>query len=300
MIQRSALAAIIGLALLPGVPASALEECGDECAEITMNVDDATASVTISFSQGPDDGAENQGNDDVAAVAFTVGIPGEGSDTPLSLRCNGGQLDSGAVVPSAAIADSFALVVENAECNGRERCLCPEGNQQRDNFVNIVVYGPKDLPEGGPVQIPELPSGELVRLNLIASPDQNVGDMVDLRVYCEQNEVARPQFSANLSLGDQSAIDQTANRDLDTSKVDCSGAVGKLTVQPPPECGCVGDCDGNGSVSIGELITGVNIALELRPIGDCPCFDVVPEGGDGVVGIGELIQAVNRALDGCI
>ena len=54
-----------------------------------------------------------------------------------------------------------------------------------------------------------------------------------------------------------------------------------------------GDCDGNGVVTISELVLGVNIALERRPLEDCPAFD---SNGDGRVGIDELVQAVNAAL----
>ena len=75
------------------------------------------------------------------------------------------------------------------------------------------------------------------------------------------------------------------------------------TVQPTdavptetPGSSCVGDCDGNGSISISELIRGVNIALGLLPLDQCPAFD---SSGDGRVSISELIQAVNAALGPC-
>lgn len=59
---------------------------------------------------------------------------------------------------------------------------------------------------------------------------------------------------------------------------------------------CVGDCNGNGEVTIGELIKGVNIALDRAQIADCPSFDV---DHDGKVAVNELITAVRRALAGC-
>ncbi len=65
---------------------------------------------------------------------------------------------------------------------------------------------------------------------------------------------------------------------------------------PTPGGGCVGDCSGDGMVVIGELISGVNIALGNSPVSSCPAFDV---NGDGMVGINELIAAVNAALNGC-
>ncbi len=64
----------------------------------------------------------------------------------------------------------------------------------------------------------------------------------------------------------------------------------------PPVAACAGDCDGDATVSINELITGVNIALGNSPASACPAFD---GNGDGEVAINELIAAVNVALAGC-
>lgn len=59
---------------------------------------------------------------------------------------------------------------------------------------------------------------------------------------------------------------------------------------------CAGDCDGNGTVSIAELIRAVNIALGNDDAANCRAADT---NGDGRVTINELIQAVNAALLGC-
>ena len=59
---------------------------------------------------------------------------------------------------------------------------------------------------------------------------------------------------------------------------------------------CVGDCDGSGSVSISDLVTGVNIVLGSQPITRCPAFD--PDDS-GTVTISELVQGVNNTLNGC-
>jgi hypothetical protein len=59
---------------------------------------------------------------------------------------------------------------------------------------------------------------------------------------------------------------------------------------------CVGDCDGTGMVTVGNLITGVNIALGNQQVDACPSFDI---DGDGMVSVSELIQAVTYALSGC-
>ncbi len=59
---------------------------------------------------------------------------------------------------------------------------------------------------------------------------------------------------------------------------------------------CVGDCNGDGTVGINELILAVNIAIGSRDVADCPSID---RDDNGTVSINELILAVNNALDGC-
>jgi hypothetical protein len=59
---------------------------------------------------------------------------------------------------------------------------------------------------------------------------------------------------------------------------------------------CAGDCDGNGTVVINELISCVGIALGNRAVSTCSACD---PNGNGTVAINELILAVNAALQGC-
>lgn len=305
MFMRIVLA--VGLAagsvlLHPSTSAHALQPCQTNCA--VLEVSDATvplsggaAPVVVSFQQAPTPVPPvMQGPDDIAALAFTIGIPGDGSSNPLVVACEDGRLASGVVQVPSALSE-FNVVVENESCGGRDRCLCPEGDQQRDDFINFVVYGPRDLQEGGPIEIDEIPSGTLFTLNLRAGTGVSDGDTVPLHVYCEQDEgaPAKPQFAAFLSMGDQSAIDQTGDRGAaDRSRVTCNSGV--ATIEDIPVGTCVGDCNGNGVVAINELITGVNIALGNALVTACPSFDV---NNNGQVGINELIQGVNYALNGC-
>lgn len=69
-----------------------------------------------------------------------------------------------------------------------------------------------------------------------------------------------------------------------------------IAVASPATAICPGDCDENGSVSIAELIRGVNIALGNASVDTCSAFD---RNGNGVVAINELIAAVNANLGGC-
>jgi trimeric autotransporter adhesin len=69
------------------------------------------------------------------------------------------------------------------------------------------------------------------------------------------------------------------------------GATSTATAAPL----CVGDCDGGSTVTIGELITLVNIILgSAQP---AACAYGIPDGA--TVDIALIIQAVNHALSGC-
>ncbi len=59
---------------------------------------------------------------------------------------------------------------------------------------------------------------------------------------------------------------------------------------------CVGDCNGNHQVVVGEITSAVNILLDTAPVASCPVAD---QNGDGVVTINEIVLAVDNLLSGC-
>ena len=61
-------------------------------------------------------------------------------------------------------------------------------------------------------------------------------------------------------------------------------------------CACLGDCGGDGMVSVSELVKGVGIALRLQPLSSCTAFD---GNDDGSVAVNELVAAVGNALHAC-
>lgn len=69
-----------------------------------------------------------------------------------------------------------------------------------------------------------------------------------------------------------------------------------LVAVPGVQAACTGDCDGDGRVTVSELIRGVNIALGIQDLANCLVFD---GNEDGRVSIGELIGGVNASLSGC-
>jgi hypothetical protein len=75
-----------------------------------------------------------------------------------------------------------------------------------------------------------------------------------------------------------------------------TAAAGTATPTMPVGTVCVGDCNRNSEVRIGELILGVNIALGQANLAQCTAFD---PNGDDRVAINELIQGTGNALEGC-
>lgn len=60
---------------------------------------------------------------------------------------------------------------------------------------------------------------------------------------------------------------------------------------------CTGDCNGDGQVTVGEVIRMVNVALgEITGVEACPAADT---DRDGNVDIREILQAVQNVLEGC-
>jgi hypothetical protein len=59
---------------------------------------------------------------------------------------------------------------------------------------------------------------------------------------------------------------------------------------------CPGDCNGNGSVDVAELVAGVNALLGRSGVFACPILD---RNADGQITIDELVVAVDNAVEGC-
>lgn len=66
-------------------------------------------------------------------------------------------------------------------------------------------------------------------------------------------------------------------------------------VVPVASAACVGDCDGNGLVTVDELLRGARMALGALPNDACVAMG---NGGDRVT-IGEVVAAVDSLLHGC-
>jgi hypothetical protein len=58
----------------------------------------------------------------------------------------------------------------------------------------------------------------------------------------------------------------------------------------------VGDCNGNQTVTVDEILTMVNIALGNASLSTCLAGD---GNGDKQITVDEILAAVNHALNGC-
>jgi len=98
--------------------------------------------------------------------------------------------------------------------------------------------------------------------------------------------------------GAEVVLDELAQGDhrLTLTARDSDGATGSDTITVHVRGNCAGDCDGGATVTVDELIKGVNIALGAAEIELCPSFDT---NGSNTVTVEELIKGVNNALSGC-
>jgi len=64
----------------------------------------------------------------------------------------------------------------------------------------------------------------------------------------------------------------------------------------PEHTACPGDCDGDGTVRVNDLITMVNVALGNAAVSACTAGDL---NQDNMIVVAEIVAAVNTALNGC-
>jgi hypothetical protein len=119
--------------------------------------------------------------------------------------------------------------------------------------------------------------------------------------YDAETHEARPQHDSAPSdgevgnyIGAQMAAINLGPLDATPTPTETPAPTATATVPGPPPC--TGDCNLDGTVTVGELITGVNIALGNAAAEACAAFD---GNADGQVTVDELVAAVSRLLLGC-
>jgi len=301
-----------GLLLVPTpMSAQTVAPCETNCASLTVGSASGprggSATVTVSFNQAPTSNGQPGGPDEIAAIAFTLAAPGDGSGSLTLDGCAPGSNPTlpAAVQPNANLA-GFRLVLENYLCDdGRTRCLCPAPGSGivPDDYLNIAIFGPDPLPEPGtgPVVIPTLPSGSLFSVRFRIGASASAGAEIPLHVVNQVDDASAGSFRAFLSLGDTEAVDQTCVPQTGTPPCTAANARSQIVVndgaiEVGQGSGCIGDCSQDGEVTVDEIITMVNIALGSQPISGCLAGD---GNSDGQITVDEIVTAVNNALNGC-
>jgi hypothetical protein len=123
-------------------------------------------------------------------------------------------------------------------------------------------------------------------------------DALDGLAIADLNDDGMPDIAASASTQDRVTV-VLNGADVPFTPAPTSTITATPTVTATPTRGpidCTGDCNGDGEVSINELIQGVNIALDNAAASTCAAFDL---DGNGQVAVNELIAGVNSALGGC-
>jgi hypothetical protein len=106
-------------------------------------------------------------------------------------------------------------------------------------------------------------------------------------------------YSCELSLGADGRYPLTCTNpdasDPDGVPIDTDCPNAEVTVEPGVGA-CIGDCNGNGEVTLGEVQTALDIFFEDRPFSECPNAD----GNDsGDVSLGEVQTALDNFFEEC-
>lgn len=123
-------------------------------------------------------------------------------------------------------------------------------------------------------------------------------DALDSLVIDDLNGDGKPDVAASASTQDRVTV-ALNGADVPFTPAPTATVTPTIAATPTatrPPGACAGDCNGDGEVSINELISGVNIALGTSAVDSCRAYD---SNGDGQVSVNELIAGVNSALGGC-
>lgn len=125
-----------------------------------------------------------------------------------------------------------------------------------------------------------------------------------LQVMEYMSSHARPCFyyhCAEISIQGDPATPAATPTPIDPAPVTptatSTSAAAPSTATPTSPGGCAGDCDGNGTVSIDELVVLVAMAFERAPMNACAAGNT---DGDERITVGEILIAVRQALGGCL
>jgi len=160
-----------------------------------------------------------------------------------------------------------------------------------ENYIDCLAYGTYSGPGNPHIGTPTTLTADGHSLRRSTSTNNNAADFA----------IADPATPKN-NAGTAGSLPATGPCSNATSTPSPPLSPSATSTPPPPTPSgtplpmCVGDCNGNGSVTIDELLTLVNIALGDAPVTTCEAGDA---NHDNQITIDEILAAVNHALVGC-
>lgn len=255
------------------------------------------------------------GNRDNAIVTFARD-PVSGSLTFLESLVDGVDVARGLKRPNAVVVSDDARQVYVASFDEDLTIFARDEFTGRLAFmrnVNVLPGGPNSLTlslDGSFLFVTSFISSERSELNVF-SRDPGTGSVALVETHANgeagTSGLAGASGSAASPDGRHVYVTGTANNAIAAFTTDtpcpddCDRTPTATPLTPTPTAStvpstCPGDCDRDGTVSVGELVTGVNIGLGNTPLTACPAFEA---NGDGRLTIDELLAAVGSGLAGC-
>jgi CSLREA domain-containing protein len=116
--------------------------------------------------------------------------------------------------------------------------------------------------------------------------------------------IALQAGSPAVNAGDESVCSAPPVNNLDqrgyvrpgAGATSCSIGAYEYNAVPASPTPCVGDCNGDGTVTVDDILTMVNITLGNTSVTTCEAGDA---NHDGQITVDEILTAVNNALNGC-
>lgn len=193
---------------------------------------------------------------------------------------------SGAAAPSRALAQGFSGALTYTGSLGpvtdrRPLCVCVYTDAELTSRLGCVIKS-----DNGPYSVnTRTPTTYFV----IAFLDIHVNEQLDPD---EPFEI----FHDRAAVPGDPVLGNSGRTDVDFVFGDenLPGAATPTPTVTPVSAPLPGDCDGNGVVSVEELVRAVGVALGTVDLSTCRAAD---RNGDGRVRVDELIRAVAAALD---
>lgn len=123
---------------------------------------------------------------------------------------------------------------------------------------------------------------------------QGVTQMREIRIG--GNYVSQNPAEAHFGLGDATLAERLEIRWPSGARTVRTDVLPTALLELEEPLVCAGDCNGDGEVTVDEIVGAVAIALGQRSADDCAAADT---SGDGEVTVEEIVRTIGNALGGC-